>query len=92
MSALPPLTEQIRPSAWLVSVLSREQFLVQHCLDAGHRVVWLGPVVTEKMVERQEANGELFRAFFGQDEFRSLMESWLALRLWNRVRGEGQTG
>jgi type I restriction enzyme R subunit len=60
--------------------------------DLDQFKVWLGPVLEEKMVERQEANGELFGAFFGQDEFRGLMEGWLAFQLWNRIRGEGEAG
>jgi type I restriction enzyme R subunit len=54
--------------------------------------VFLTPVIEEKIVDRHQANGELFNAFFANDTFRDLMQGWLTQQLWDRIRGEGKTG
>jgi type I restriction enzyme R subunit len=54
--------------------------------------VFLAPVVEEKIIDRHQANGELFDAFFGNDQFRDLMQDWLTKQLWERIRRDGQAG
>jgi type I restriction enzyme R subunit len=51
--------------------------------------VFLGPVLEEKIIDRHQANGELFNAFFANDDFRELMQDWLTTQLWERIRRSG---
>jgi type I restriction enzyme R subunit len=52
--------------------------------------VFLRERIEEAIVERHEANGELFGAFFGREEFREAMEEWITQSLYDRIRREGE--
>lgn len=50
--------------------------------------VFLTPVIEGKIVDRHQANGELFATFFDNVDFRDQMEAWLAKQLFERIRAE----
>jgi type I restriction enzyme R subunit len=50
--------------------------------------VFLTPVIEGKIVDRHQANGELFDTFFANVDFRDQMQAWLAEQLWKRIREE----
>lgn len=50
--------------------------------------MFLTPVIEGKIVDRHQANGELFATFFDNVDFRDQMEAWLAKQLFERIRAE----
>lgn len=52
--------------------------------------VFLEPLLEDKIVDRHEANGELFSAYFDKPEFREQMVAWLTRKLYDGIRREDE--
>jgi type I restriction enzyme R subunit len=59
--------------------------------DLDQFTVYLRPRIEDKILERHQENGDLISSFFGNADYRALVEQYLVRDLWNRIRGE-QTG
>lgn len=60
--------------------------------DLSQFSVFLTPLIEKKIVERHQDNGELVGAFFGNPDYRELVEEFLIKSLWERIRREGKAG
>jgi type I restriction enzyme R subunit len=56
--------------------------------DADQFAVYLKPRIEQAIVDRHQANGELFEAYFGSDERRELVDDFLIRSLYATIRGE----
>ena len=50
--------------------------------------VSLKPRIEQAIVERHQANGELFESYFASDERRELIDEFLIRSLYGVIRGE----
>jgi type I restriction enzyme R subunit len=48
--------------------------------------IWLAPRIQDAIIDRQDANQDLFEAFFNKEEFASLMAQWLTETLYGDIR------
>jgi type I restriction enzyme R subunit len=51
--------------------------------------VWLAPRIQDAIIDRQDANLELFQTYFNKPEFADLMTRWLTTELYGGIRGSG---
>lgn len=51
--------------------------------------VWLAPKIQDAIIDRQDANADLFQAFFNKPEFEKAMTQWLTEALYGEIRGKG---
>jgi type I restriction enzyme, R subunit len=58
--------------------------------DLDQFTVYLRPRIEDKILERHQENGELISSFFGNADYRALVEEYLVRDLWRRIRGDGE--
>jgi type I restriction enzyme R subunit len=51
--------------------------------------VWLAPKIQDAVIDRQDANLELFQSYFNKPEFADLMTQWLTETLYGDIRSSG---
>ncbi len=49
--------------------------------------VWLAPKIEGAIIDRQDANQDLFQTYFNNPEFAWLMTQWLTESLYGDIRG-----